>query len=68
MAHPDFQESSGDTPVATLPERFSQWGLVFMRTFNGCPSAFADEEVGGDMDTTVNKTTRGSATSAGTCP
>ena len=55
MAHPDFQESSGDTPVATLPERFSQWGLVFMRTFNGCPSAFADEEVGGDMDTTVNK-------------
>ncbi len=27
MAHPDFQESSGDTPVATLPERFSQWGL-----------------------------------------
>ena len=55
MAHPDFQESSGDTPVATLPERYSQWGLVFMRTFNGCPSAFADEEVGGDMDTTVNK-------------
>ncbi len=55
MAHPDFQESSGDTPVATLPERFSQWGLVFMRTFNGCPSAFADEEVGGDMDTTVSK-------------
>ena len=55
MAHPDFQESSGDTPVATLPERFSQWGLVFMRTFNGCSSAFADEEVGGDMDTTVNK-------------
>ena len=55
MAHPDFQESSGDTPVATLPERFSQWGLVLMRTFNGCPTAFADEEVGGDMDTTVNK-------------
>ena len=55
MAHPDNQESSGEWPVATLPERFSQWGLVFMRTFNGCPSAFADEEVGGDMDTTVNK-------------
>jgi hypothetical protein len=55
MAHPDFQESSGDTPVATLPERFSQWGLVFMRTFNGCPSAFADEEVGGDMETTVTR-------------
>ena len=55
MAHPDFQESSGDTPVATLPERYSQWGLVFMRTFNGCPTAFADEEVGGDMDTTVSK-------------
>lgn len=55
MAHPDYQDTSGETPVATLPERFSQWGLVFMRTFNGCPSAFADEEVGGDMDTTVNK-------------
>ena len=25
-----------------------------MRNFNGCPSAFADEEVGGDMDTTVS--------------
>ena len=55
MAHPDFQESSGDTPVATLPKRFSQWGLVFMRTFNGCPSAYAHEEVGSDMDTTVSK-------------
>ncbi len=55
MVHPDYQDTSGETPVATLPERFSQWGLVFMRTFNGCPSAFADEEVGGDMDTTVNK-------------
>ena len=55
IAHPDHQESSGDIPVATLPDRYSQWGLVFMRTFNGCPSAFADEEVGGDMDTTVNK-------------
>ena len=55
MASPDHQDSSGEWPVATLPERFSQWGLVFMRTFNGCPSAFADEEVGGDMDTTVNK-------------
>jgi len=55
MAHPDNQESSGEWPVATLPERFSQWGLVFMRTFNGCPSAYAHEEVGGDMDTTVSK-------------
>ena len=55
MVHPAYQDTSGETPVATLPERFSQWGLVFMRTFNGCPSAFADEEVGGDMDTTVNK-------------
>ena len=55
MANPDYQDTSGETPVATLPERFSQWGLVFMRTFNGCPSAYADEEVGGDMDTTVNK-------------
>ena len=55
IAHPDHQEGSGETPVATLPERYSQWGLVFMRTFNGCPTAFADEEVGGSMDTTVSK-------------
>ena len=55
MAHPDNQESSGEWPVATLPERFSQWGLVFMRTFNGCPSAYAHEEVGSDTDTTVSK-------------
>jgi|GEM_PF-3080420 len=55
IAHPDLQESSGDIPSATLPDRFSQWGIVLMRTFNGCPSAFAVEEVGGDMDTTVSK-------------
>lgn len=55
IAHPDHQESSGEIPMATLPDRYSQWGLVFMRTFNGCPTAYADEEVGGDMDTTVNK-------------
>ena len=55
MAHPDFQEGSGETPVAILPDRYSQWGLVFMRTFNECPTAYADEEVGGSMDTTVSK-------------
>ena len=53
MAMPD-QQSDGDRIVATLPDRWSQWGLVLMRTFNGCPSAYANEEVGGDMDSTVN--------------
>lgn len=55
IAQPVHQEGSGETPVATLPDRYSQWGLVLMRTFNGCPTAFAEEEVGGDMDSTVNK-------------
>ena len=53
MAMPD-QQSDGDRIVATLPDRWSQWGLMLMRTFNGCPSAYANEEVGGDMDSTVN--------------
>ena len=55
MAHPNFENEDGKIHAATLPDRYSQWGLVLMRTFNGCPSAFADEEVGGDMDSTVSK-------------
>lgn len=35
VAHPDRQESSGDIPTATLPNQFSQWGIVLMRTFGG---------------------------------
>ena len=51
-AHAEQQEN-GESYA--LPERWSQWGLVFMRTFNGCPSAYAAEEVGGDMDSTVSR-------------
>ncbi len=55
MAHPEQQQGADGSFTATLPDRFSQWGVVLMRTFNGCPSAFADEEVGGDMETTVTR-------------
>ncbi len=51
IAHPVFSE---DGESAALPDRFSQWGLVLMRTFNGCPTAYAAEEIGGDMDSTVS--------------
>lgn len=52
MAH---AERVGDSDTYELPARFSQWCLVFMRTFNGCPSAYVSEEVGGDMDSTVTQ-------------
>ena len=48
IAHAD---QSGE--IAVFPDRYSQWGLVLMRTFNGCPTAYAAEEIGGDMDSTV---------------
>lgn len=54
MAMPN-QESDGDRTVATLQDRWSQWGLVLMRTFNGCPSAYASEDVGSSMDSTVSQ-------------
>ena len=55
MAHPNFENEDGEILAASLPDRYSQWGLVLMRTFNGCPSAFASEEVGGSMDSTVSQ-------------
>ena len=58
MARPTQQAGEGEAPIATLPDRWSQWGLVLMRTFNGCLSAFAHEEVGGNMDSTVSRPIR----------
>lgn len=52
---PILAHAEQDGETATMPDRYSQWGLVFMRTFNGCPTAYAKEEVGGSMDSTVNK-------------
>ena len=55
MAHPNFENEDGEILAASLPDRYSQWGLVLMRTFNGCPSAYASEEVGGSMDSAVSQ-------------
>ena len=38
-----------------LSRRFSQWRVVLMRTFNGVGSAYAKEDVGSAMDSTVAK-------------
>ena len=46
-------DEEGET--CAMPARWSQWSLVLMRAFNGCPSAYAKEEVGGDMDSAVAK-------------
>ena len=37
-----------------LLKRWSQWRVVLMRTFNGVGTAFALEDVGGAMDSTVS--------------
>ncbi|MDO4564077.1 MAG: DUF6034 family protein [Clostridia bacterium] len=46
------------SPVATPKEQTERnwgWQVIFMRGINGVPTAYASEQIGGDMDTTVSE-------------
>ncbi|MDO4544210.1 MAG: DUF6034 family protein [Clostridia bacterium] len=46
------------SPAATPKEQTERnwgWQVIFMREINGVPTAYASEQIGGDMDTTVSE-------------
>ena len=47
-----FHTNKGDD----LSRRWSQWRVVLMRTFNGVGTAYAEEDIGSAMESTVTKT------------